>query len=163
MLAQIAIVQRDKASFERSLSRAGELYQRGKTSALRARYEKLVDEGRKAGLIETSAPMPVGQADGIGRSTHGLTDVLSACVSASERAGRALALLCDGDPPTRGHLFLFTRCGAGVAEGGAAVVRDVDVAVAPGEERRLGVAEFREADTPAGYSRRWTRSSNGPG
>jgi hypothetical protein len=32
-------------------------------------------------------------------------------VSAGERAGRALALLRDGDPQSRGHLFLFTPDG----------------------------------------------------
>src|SRR5262249_50885803 len=32
-----------------------------------------------------------------------------------ERADRALALLCDGDPPTRGHLFLFTANGLALA------------------------------------------------
>ncbi|HVW29557.1 MAG TPA: protein kinase [Polyangiaceae bacterium] len=115
VLAHVAVAQQDKTAFERSLSLAGELYQRAKSSALRARYEKLVDEGRKAGLVETAAPTPMLTTENIPRSTHALTEVFSACASASERADRALALLCDGEPPTRGHLFLFTANGLTLA------------------------------------------------
>src|SRR5207244_877351 len=115
VLARIAIAQHDKTAFESSLSLAGQVYQRAKSSALRARYEKLVDEGRKAALVETPAPAALARADGVPGSVHGLTDVLSACASASERADRALALICDGEPPTRGHLFVFTASGLTLA------------------------------------------------
>src|SRR5262249_16203236 len=111
VLAHVAVAQQDKAAFGRARSLAGELYQAAKSSALRARYEKLVDEGRKAGLVETAAPMPLVQTEGIARSPQEFTHVLSTCETANERADRALALLCDGDPPTRGHLFLFTANG----------------------------------------------------
>src|SRR5262249_11216573 len=115
VLAQIAVARRDGPAFEESLSLAGELFQRAKSSAFRARYEKLVDEGRKVGLVETAALAPFVPADGVSRSTRVVAEVLWACANAGERAGRALALLCDGDPPTRGHLFLFTANGLALA------------------------------------------------
>ncbi|HVW24436.1 MAG TPA: serine/threonine-protein kinase [Polyangiaceae bacterium] len=115
VLARIALEARDKEGFERALTLTGELYRRATSSALRARYERLIDEARQVGLVETAAPAAIVHTEGVVRSTHGLTDVLSACASAAERAGRALALLCDGDPPTRGHLLLSTPSGLTLA------------------------------------------------
>jgi hypothetical protein len=44
-----------------------------------------------------------------------VTTALSGCAEPGERARRALALLCDGEPPTRGHLFLFKEAGLTLA------------------------------------------------
>ncbi|HVW25003.1 MAG TPA: protein kinase [Polyangiaceae bacterium] len=111
VLARIALDERDREGFERALAATSELYRRATSSALRARYEHLVDEARRAGLVETTAKAPLVSTDGVVQSTEGLTDVLSTCASAGERADRALALLCSGDPPTRGHLLLSTPNG----------------------------------------------------
>jgi hypothetical protein len=115
VLARIALGERDKEAFERALAAAGELYQRATSSALRARYQRLIDEARRLGLVETTVKAPPMNADGVVDSTLGLTDRLSACSSAGERADRALALLCGGDPPTRGHLLLSTPSGLAIA------------------------------------------------
>jgi hypothetical protein len=36
---------------------------------------------------------------------------MTGCGDSDDRARRALGLLCDDEPPRRGHLFLFTRRG----------------------------------------------------
>ncbi|HVW30134.1 MAG TPA: protein kinase [Polyangiaceae bacterium] len=117
--ARVAIAQEDKQEFHHSLALAREQYQRGKKSAFRALYERLADEGRQAGLIEETPGAVLGQLDAAPRSTMDLADILDGCATARERAERALALLCDGDTPTSGHLFLYTKDGLTLAASNA--------------------------------------------
>jgi hypothetical protein len=114
VLARIALGEHDKEGFERALAATGELYQPATSSALRARYERLIDEARRIGLVETATKAPNVHADDGDRTTKRL-EVFSTCVSTGERAARALALLCGGEPPTRGHLLLATPNGLTLA------------------------------------------------
>jgi hypothetical protein len=106
VLARIAIAEKNGAAFRRFATLASERYRPGKSSVLGALYERLMDEGRHAGLVDALAAPPPDLVDHPLRSIEDLTSLIAACESARERAERALGLLCDGDPPTRGHLLL---------------------------------------------------------
>jgi hypothetical protein len=49
--------------------------------------------------------------EGAGEGSSNLESLMAGCANPRERAERALGLLCDGDPPTRGHLLLCTAEG----------------------------------------------------
>jgi hypothetical protein len=104
---RIAIAEKDAAAFRNHAARVREQYRPGKSSVLGALYERLLDEGRQAGLIDVapvaSAPRSIEQTLQI---SEDLTTLLAACQGSRERAELALGLLCDGDPPTRGHLLV---------------------------------------------------------
>jgi hypothetical protein len=109
--ARIAIIETDADAFRRFAVLAREQYRPGKSAVLGELYERLMDEGRKAGLVDAS-PAEVRHAlrEAALTSNTDLAVLVAECDSPRERAERALGLLCDGDPPTRGHL-LVTREG----------------------------------------------------
>jgi hypothetical protein len=106
VLARIAIAEKDGDAFRRFATLASEQYRPGKSSVLGALYERLMDDGRKAGLVNALVTPDPNLADHPLRASEELTSLLVACDSPRERAERALGLLCDGDPPTRGHLLV---------------------------------------------------------
>lgn len=111
LLARIALGASDAERFGHFAALAREQYRPGKSSVLGALYERLMDEGRKEGFVDPQArPVTPMEVDAQ-RSAAGITELLAGCTSATERAERALGLLCDGDPPTRGHLLLYTEKG----------------------------------------------------
>jgi hypothetical protein len=110
--ARVALQVNDGERFHRFAALAREQYHPGKSSVLGALYERLMDEGRQARLVEFD-PAAAGdqESHSHGRSTGDLESLMADCTNARERAERALGLLCDGDPPTRGHLLLCTAEG----------------------------------------------------
>jgi hypothetical protein len=119
--ARIAIIERDADAFRRFAMLASEQYRPGKSSVLGALYERLMDEGRKAGLVDAS-PAEVRQAvrEAAWSSNTYLALLIAECDGPRERAERALGLLCDGDPPTRGHLLVTREGGLVLAASNAA-------------------------------------------
>ncbi|HVW27472.1 MAG TPA: protein kinase [Polyangiaceae bacterium] len=111
LFARIALGARDKSGFERFSALAREQYRPGKSSVLGALYERLMDEARNQGFVESQAPQRGAPHADVQRSLAEVTELLAGCTSSRERAERALGLLCDGDPPTRGHLLLCTTQG----------------------------------------------------
>jgi hypothetical protein len=105
--ARIAIAEKNTDAFRGYAALARERYRPGKSSVLGALYERLVDEGRQAGLVDV-APLQSGPraTEHTSRSSDDMTSLLAGCQDPRERAELALGLLCDGDPPTRGHLLV---------------------------------------------------------
>ena len=111
--ARIALEARYTEAFRTFAALAREQYHPGESSVLGALYERLMDDGRQAGVIDATpdACSDTKLSDAELGSVQNLTLLMTGCATARERAERALGLLCDGDPPTRGHLFLFTDDG----------------------------------------------------
>jgi hypothetical protein len=113
--ARIAVLARNTESFKAYSELAREQYRPGKSSVLGALYERLVDDARRAGMLEPpetpveSGPM---SAD---LTRQKVTTALAGCNGTRERARRALELLCEGTPPLRGHLLLVTETGLSLA------------------------------------------------
>jgi tetratricopeptide (TPR) repeat protein len=111
LLARIALGKGDAERFRRFAALTREQYQPGKSSVLGALYERLMDEGREIGLIELDTVHPAPLHPDAQRFAAEITELFAGCTSSRERAECALGLLCDGDPPTRGHLLLYTEQG----------------------------------------------------
>jgi eukaryotic-like serine/threonine-protein kinase len=110
--ARIAIEMRSLELFERYASLAAEQYRAGHSSVLGALYERLLEEARRAGLIDAahSDANALAEAVRVATSWSRVTTAMAGCDDGGDRAQRALALLCDAEL-SRGHLFLFTRAG----------------------------------------------------
>jgi hypothetical protein len=116
--ARIAIWAGDRDAFQKFSELSAEQYRPGQGSVLGALYEGLLEEARRTGIIEGASGVTNTLADSMleGRETYDrVTTALSGCAEPGERARRALALLCDGEPPARGHLFLFKEAGLTLA------------------------------------------------
>jgi hypothetical protein len=111
--ARLAIWSTDTEAFERLATLAAEQYRPGENSMLGALYERLMEEARQAGLGVTAAVSALGpEARGTDSSaSESVTSAMADCSDRRARAERALALLCDGDPPRRGHLFYIGDTG----------------------------------------------------
>ncbi|HEX4337035.1 MAG TPA: serine/threonine-protein kinase [Polyangiaceae bacterium] len=111
--ARVAIWSLDAPAFERFSALAAGQYRPGKSSVLGALYERLMEEARQAGLGVEASLIPLSHVDtGIGNSSReSVTSAMAECMDRHTRARRALSLLCDGDPPHRGHLFLVGEAG----------------------------------------------------
>jgi tetratricopeptide (TPR) repeat protein len=116
LAARIALSSGDANGFARYAALTAEQYRPGKSSVLGALYERLMDEARQAGMAPSS-PRETLPPDA--RDTSNLRDrattVIAGCNDREERVRRALDLLCEGDPPSRGHLFLTTEGGIELA------------------------------------------------
>jgi hypothetical protein len=109
--ARIAIIEREADAFRRFAALAAEQYRPGKSAVLGQLYERLMDEGRNAGFVDaSSAEVRHALREAAWSSNTDLALLIAEGENPRERAERALGLLCDGDPPTRGHL-LVTREG----------------------------------------------------
>ncbi|MEY4582591.1 MAG: hypothetical protein RL701_7294, partial [Pseudomonadota bacterium] len=83
------------------------------SSMLGALYERLTEEARQANVDNVTAGTFNSQAPDADAAASLLrvTTWFAGCDDREERALRALSLLCDGEPPSRGHLFLITQTG----------------------------------------------------
>lgn len=117
--ARTAIAMRDQEAFARLAAQAREQYRAAPGSVLGSLYERLMEDARIAGVASRSESAPssghvtlpttVDQRSAFSRDK--VTTAMAGCSGPRERAERALALLCDGDPPVRGHLFLISEHG----------------------------------------------------
>jgi hypothetical protein len=110
--ARVAIEMQDLEMFERYASLAAQQYRAGHSSVLGALYERLLEDARRAGLIDASHAdaHALAEAARAASSWSRVTTAMAGCDDGSDRAQRALGLLCDAEM-NRGHLFLFTRAG----------------------------------------------------
>jgi hypothetical protein len=109
--ARTAIAMGDRAAFARLAGLSREQYRSTDGSVLGGLYERLLEDARTAGLGDgEQAPLESGLHSTV-TSSDRVTSAMVGCSGARERAERALALLCDGDPPVGGHLFLITDAG----------------------------------------------------
>jgi hypothetical protein len=113
LCARIAIWAGDAAAFRAFAALTAEQYRPGESSVLGALYERLTEEARQAnvenvtpGAVHSQAPDSDAAA-----SLLRVTTWFAGCDDRAERAVRALALLCEGEPASRGHLFLMTDSG----------------------------------------------------
>jgi tetratricopeptide (TPR) repeat protein len=104
--ARIAIAAKNGDAFLRFAAGAFEQYRPGQSSVLSALYERLLDEARQAGLADDTTDTTPPRADHALLTVADLATAVAGCEHPGERAERALGLLCDGDPPTRGHLLV---------------------------------------------------------
>jgi hypothetical protein len=107
--ARVGLALGNGELFRRFAALTREQYHPGKSSVLGALYERLMDEGRQAHFVDFE-PIAVSH-EGAGDGSSNLESLMDGCANPRERAERALGLLCDGDPPTRGHLLLRTAEG----------------------------------------------------
>jgi hypothetical protein len=116
--ARVAIWAGDGAAVEHFGSLAAEQYRHGRGSSLGARYERLMDEARNAGMIvlpQLSAfESTMFGATELGTRASAAAMVAKAMNGADTRevrAGRALQLLCDARGASAGHLYLAGQAG----------------------------------------------------
>ena len=109
--ARIAIAAKDGDAFLRFAVHVHEQYRPGQSSVLGALYERLLDEARQAGLAGDTPGAEPQRVDLELLTVVDLATAVAGCKQPAERAERALGLLCDGDPPTRGHLLICKRGG----------------------------------------------------
>ncbi|MDD9969341.1 MAG: serine/threonine-protein kinase, partial [Myxococcales bacterium] len=111
--ARCALALGDRAGFQAAAAAAAEHYRPGKSEILGALHERLMDQGRRAGLVdgaETSAATRAAGADPELATQISLT--FMRCQNANERAVAALTLLRDAAGTDAGCLFLL--CDAGL-------------------------------------------------
>jgi hypothetical protein len=120
--ARVALYAGDGEAFERHARLAGHEYRYGTGSPLGVRYERLMDEARRAGMevtgaldaaaTEISAFVPATRS---GSVVAVATQAMREAGGASERAQRALQLLCASHGASAGHLFLLSERGLSLA------------------------------------------------
>ncbi|HKU40524.1 MAG TPA: hypothetical protein VJR89_20330, partial [Polyangiales bacterium] len=111
--ARIAIWAGDGQAFEQYASATAREYRHGAQSPLAARYERLIHEATRQGLHTTVNLADFVTSTIFDDGTTSLYDVHGAVLRAmagaqhiSERANRALRLLCDARGASGGHLYL---------------------------------------------------------
>ena len=110
--ARLAIWAGDPATFERFASLTAAQYRPGESSVLGALYERLMEEARQAGIGVEATVIPLRHDPTSGHtSRESVTSAMAGCTDRRARGERALSLLCGGDPPRRGHLFLIGDAG----------------------------------------------------
>ena len=113
--ARVALLAHDAASFIRYSRLTAEHFQPGRSSVLGALYERLQEEARGVGLIESGQSLraaAAGAAIGSESLTQRVSAVMQACQTQHERAQAALLLLCELHKSSDGMLFLLTQRGA---------------------------------------------------
>ena len=127
--ARIAIWAGDEGAVERYGRLTAQEYRHGLGSPLGARYERLMDEARRAvaltlpKLWQFESTRMAGNPES---ATAIVTQLLRGAETAKERALRVLQKLCSGRAANEGHLYL---CG----EGGPVLVASQGVEVPPDE------------------------------
>ncbi|HKU43311.1 MAG TPA: protein kinase [Polyangiales bacterium] len=114
-LARIAIWADDEPSFEEYSRLTANEYRRGAHSPLAARYERLINEGLRAGFQPTvelgdfqpSASMLEGSTTDAPDVQTTVLRAMTGAARSHERAKRALRLLCEARAASGGHLYLI--------------------------------------------------------
>ncbi|HKP55337.1 MAG TPA: serine/threonine-protein kinase [Polyangiales bacterium] len=116
--ALIAVLQGDRASFERYAELTAREYRYGAGSGLGARYDRLINEARRHGLVEAGGLTDFATwtaTEGVALTRHDvMSEVLESMARtrhASDRAQAALQLLCASRHATSGHLYLTSSAG----------------------------------------------------
>jgi hypothetical protein len=158
--ARVAIWARDAEAVERYGQLAAHEYRHGRATPLGARYERLMEEARAAGMralpqLDSLASTHVGVTAASGlRATveHSVMSALSAAEDASARAQVALSLVCDAHAAPGGHLYVVRREGLVLAAsaGGRADDEHLRKLVSAFWQRHLAEADLPTAFVPEG-------------
>jgi hypothetical protein len=108
--ARCAVWRGDRESVEKYAALTAEEYRHGRNSPLGVRYQRLVDEAKRAGgllshgneaVLRSANEQPEALVESVVRR------VLGNANTAAERAQRVLTVLCEGSSASSGHLFVF--------------------------------------------------------
>ncbi|HKU38619.1 MAG TPA: protein kinase [Polyangiales bacterium] len=120
--AQVAIWQRDAEAFERYAELTAREYRYGAESALGARYQRLLNEAARSGMLAKNSLAELVGAGGLNSSVFTSQDMRSVVGRTMEKSGAgdqraraALQLICASRVATRGHLYLRTATGLSLA------------------------------------------------
>jgi tetratricopeptide (TPR) repeat protein len=115
--ARVAIAAKDAVRADEYMRLTAREYRYGHGSALGARYERLLQEAQLAGGTRLPAltDFESGYGSGPTSATVVVTQAMKGAGGATERAGRALDLLCDERAAAVGHLYLFKDRGLKLA------------------------------------------------
>ncbi|MDD9946519.1 MAG: serine/threonine-protein kinase [Myxococcales bacterium] len=109
-LARCALIQGDRAGFHAAAEAAAKHYRPGDSEILGALHERLMEDGRQAGLVERTE---TSAAHGTPSATDELATQVSVtfmrCQNANERASAALTLLREAASTDTGCLFLLSE------------------------------------------------------
>jgi hypothetical protein len=115
--ARIAIAQQDAAAFEQFSRLTARAYRHGTDNALGVRYERLMNEAARQGMVGTVALL--GDYAAGGRTDSSASELqqlvgrsMGRTQRAEERSHAALELICDARRSRGGHLYLQRRSGA---------------------------------------------------
>ena len=125
--ARVAIGAGDKAAIEAYCTLTAQEYRHGDGSALGARYERLMDDARRAGVAVTpelsqfaSTMMPSTHSSTRGSANIAVERVMRDAETKEERAQHALSLLCEKFGARAGYLYLCDNSGLHFAASHAA-------------------------------------------
>ncbi|MDD9943283.1 MAG: protein kinase [Myxococcales bacterium] len=114
-LARIAIWAGERQAFETAARAAADAYRVTAGSLPGGSYQRLLDDAGAAGIRTDGIQIPT--TTDAARTTELLVSTMLESGDADARARAALELLCQGDPPRAGHLFLLTESGLQHAAG----------------------------------------------
>lgn len=149
---RIAIMQKDLEAFDKYLKLTADIYLPGKSGPLAAKYYRIVEEARRAGLIvSTPAKTELGDEEVSSSTlltiaTAAVRSELDNCQGPELRARRALDMLVEYAAATAGYLY-------GIKQSGLALLSSGDNQAPPAglddkvKERLL--LEMKEEDTMA--------------
>lgn len=106
--ARVAIAMQDASTFKACIERVGEVYLRGRSPGLRARYERLLNAAVGAGLIapaRPSVPDDLGTQRAENDEARTVYSRMLTCISPLERAERALQLLLEATGAHTGYFY----------------------------------------------------------
>jgi hypothetical protein len=111
--ARVASAARDQEAFERYAALCAEQFRASENRALSARYNRLVEEARKA---ELSVPLEVADAAGFTETGTGtlvsqITTLMEGCRGPQERAQRGIELLVKTSRSSQGFLYMLVDKG----------------------------------------------------
>jgi len=126
---RIAIVENDQQNFRTYVRHCAEQYRNGHNPALTAKYEKLIEEGRRVDLFISRVQ---GNIRGLSVDKSSIyqidSDILSACQSPRERVRYALKLLVQQSHSIGGFLYTMQKEGAllSAVDGMSPIPADLD-------------------------------------
>jgi hypothetical protein len=111
--ARVASAARDQEAFDRYAALCAEQFRASENRALSARYNRLVEEARKA---ELSVPLEVADAAGFTETGTGtlvsqITTLMEGCRGPQERAQRGIELLVKTSRSSQGFLYMLVDKG----------------------------------------------------
>jgi hypothetical protein len=105
--ARIAIAMGDRASFESSSAQCAREYKKGRNSALSAKFARLLEDGRRQGLVEgdpaSGTIEPLGSSPETEYNT--VSNRIIECVDGPDRARCALTMLLQSTDTYVGYLY----------------------------------------------------------
>jgi tetratricopeptide (TPR) repeat protein len=152
--ARVAIWAGDADAFERIGRLAAQEYRHGEGSPLGVRYERLIEEARRAGIAAAPALKPAAVAKPALTTWGARIAAIQNIRDPAGRAERALEILCEASGSDAGHLLLADSAGLHWASSYGALSPSLELQQRAGEfwDRRNSP---READRPSASEPFW--------